>query len=129
MTRLPRIAGVILGTIVAAVVLVPSASALGVTYSISSGTAGSDGWYLTDVTAQILVSADATDTTCPAVKTFHSSSEALDCTATDGPATVNFHLQFKIDKDKPTVTGRLPRPQPERKRLVQRRGHRDLRRD
>jgi len=91
---------------VALSVAAPLALAAGpsVTYAISAGTAGNNGWYVSDVTAQIVV-ADATDTTCPAVKSFHSSSDSLDCTATDGTSTVNFHLQFKIDKDPPTVTG------------------------
>src|SRR5439155_19938960 len=52
--------------------------------------------------------AGATDTTCPVVKTFHASAETLDCSATDGLATVSFRLQFKIDKDKPAVTGASP---------------------
>jgi hypothetical protein len=95
------------------VAAVPAASAAGpvISYTVTSGTAGDNGWYLTNVTASISVSA-ATDTTCPAVKTFTQSSDALDCTATDGTSTVTFHLQFKIDKDAPAVTsktaGRAP---------------------
>jgi hypothetical protein len=90
-------------------VTAPPASAAGptITYDVTAGTAGLGGWYLTDVTAAIHVGG-ASDTTCPGVKTFRSSSEALDCTATDGSSTINFHLQFKIDKDKPTVTGAAP---------------------
>jgi hypothetical protein len=80
------------------------AAGVSVTYTVSAGTPGNNGWYLSDVTAQIQV-ANATDTTCPAVKTFHASSDSLDCTATDGTSTVSFHLQFKIDKDLPVVTG------------------------
>ena len=76
-----------------------------ITYTMTSGTAGNNGWYVSDVTAQIQVSSNATDTNCPVVKTFRSSSDSLDCTATDGTSTVSFHLQFKIDKDAPTVTG------------------------
>ena len=45
-----------------------------------------------------------TDTTCPAVKTFSSSSDVLNCSATDGTATTQFSLQFKIDSTPPTVT-------------------------
>jgi hypothetical protein len=46
------------------------------------------------------------------VKTFHSSTDTLDCTASDGTSSVTFHLQFKIDKDKPTVTGATADRQP-----------------
>jgi hypothetical protein len=92
-----------------AVTLVPSAGAAGpvITYSVRSGTAGDSGWYRSDVTADLQIQ-NATDTSCPSVKTFRTSSEALDCTATDGTSTVAFHLQFKIDKDAPTVTGASP---------------------
>jgi len=90
-------------------VLVPAAHAAGpvVSYSVTAGNAGDNGWYLTNVTASISVSG-ATDTTCPGVKTFTQNGDALDCTATDGTSTVTFHLQFKIDKDAPTVTGAAP---------------------
>ena len=91
------------------VVLAPSAAAAGpsITYSITSGTAGDNGWYRSDVTAQITVTG-ATDTTCPAVKTFRSNSDVFDCTAKDNSSTISFHLQFKIDKDAPTVTAAQP---------------------
>jgi len=90
-------------------VLAPAARAAGpvVTYSVTAGSSGDNGWYLSNVTTSISVSG-ATDTTCPAVKTFTQNSDALDCTATDGTSTVTFHLQFKIDKDAPTVTGSAP---------------------
>jgi len=96
----------VLGILVAGAVVVRPALAAGVTitYSVTSGTPGSNGWYVSDVTAQIQPS-NATDTSCPAVKTFRSSSDSLDCTATDGTSTVAFHLQFKIDKVAPSVTG------------------------
>jgi hypothetical protein len=89
-----------------AVVLAPAAQAAGpaITYTVTSGTEGDNGWYTSDVTAQISVSG-ANDSTCTPVKTFRSSSDSLDCTATDGSSTVSFHLQFKIDKDAPAVTG------------------------
>jgi hypothetical protein len=87
----------------------PPALAAGpsVTYTVSSGTAGKNGWYVSDVTTPITVTG-ATKTTCPAIDTFSSSSDSLDCTATDGTSTVTFHLQFKIDKDLPIVTGATP---------------------
>ena len=67
---------------VLALALVPDAGASGpsVTYAVTAGTAGSNGWYVSDVTAQIAVQG-ATDSTCTPVKTFRSSSDALDCTA------------------------------------------------
>jgi len=88
---------------------VPAARAAGpvISYTVTAGTAGDNGWYLTNVTASISVGG-ATDTTCPAVRTFTQSSDALDCTATDGTSTVAFHLQFKIDKDAPAVTSSTP---------------------
>jgi hypothetical protein len=104
--------GFVAALALALLAVVPSAgAAVAVTYSISSGTAGDNGWYLTDVTVAIQTPG-AIDTTCPTVKTFHASSDTLDCTATDGVASVTFHLQFKIDKDKPTVTGATPDRQP-----------------
>ena len=65
---------------------VETASADGptITPTVTSGTAGNNGWYVSDVTVQIQVSG-ATDTNCPAVKTFRASSDALDCSATNGP--------------------------------------------
>ena len=96
----------LLGVAAALAGTVEKASAAGptITYTVTSGNAGNNGWYVSDVTAQVQVSG-ATDTNCPVVKTFRASSDALDCTATDGTSTASFHLQFKIDKDAPTVTG------------------------
>jgi hypothetical protein len=89
----------------AALAFSPSAhAALSFSYSVTAGTAGDSGWYRSDVTVQILVQG-ATDSTCPQVKTFRSSSDVLDCTATDGNARLPLHLQYKIDKDAPAVTG------------------------
>ena len=61
----------VLGLLAGAAIVVRPALAAGVTvtYSITSGTPGSNGWYVSDVTAQIQPS-NATDTTCPAIKTF-----------------------------------------------------------
>jgi hypothetical protein len=78
---------------------------------VTSGTPGDNGWYVTDVSVAIQTPG-ATDTSCPTVKTFRASTDTLDCSATDGVATFNFHLQFKIDKDKPTVTAATPDRQP-----------------
>ena len=89
----------------ALIVLTPSASAaLSFSYTVTAGTPGTNGWYVSDVTASLSIQG-ATDTTCPIVKTFRSNADVLDCTATDGSATIPIHLQFKIDKDAPVVTG------------------------
>jgi len=106
-----RLALLVLILVSTLAVVTSADAAVSVTYSLSSGTAGDNGWYLSDVTTAIQTPG-ATDTTCPTVKTFHASSDSLDCTATDGVATVTFHLQFKIDKDKPTVTGATADRQP-----------------
>ena len=93
---------------VAAVAVRPArAAGPSIGYTLSAGTPGNSGWYLSDVTAQIQVSG-ATDTSCPVVKTFHTSSDSLDCSATDGTSSVSFHVQFKIDKDAPVVTASSP---------------------
>jgi hypothetical protein len=98
-----------LGVLAAAfLVLAPGAAgAPSITYTITAGTPGNSGWYLSDVTVQ-LAEPGATGTTCPGVKTFTSSADALDCTATDGTATLTLHLSFKIDKDKPAITAATP---------------------
>ena len=88
-----------------AIVVAPSAGAAGptISYTVTSGTQGNNGWYTTPVTVKIDVE-NATDTTCPVVKTFNTSSDVLTCSATDGQATNNFSLQFKIDSTPPAVT-------------------------
>ena len=92
-----------------ALVVARAAGAAGpvVSYTVTAGTAGDNGWYRSAVTAQLSVQG-ATDSTCPLVKTFRTSSDAVDCTATDGSSTVEFHLQFKIDTDAPAVTTATP---------------------
>jgi len=94
--------------------VVPTARAAGLSigYTVTSGTAGDNGWYRSAVTVQITV-LGATDTNCVAAVTFRSSSDVLNCTATDGNATIPFHLQFKIDTDAPTVTGGTPSRAPD----------------
>src|SRR5919201_6380334 len=91
--------------IAAVVAVVPAATAAGpsITYTITSGTAGDNGWYVTNVSVS-LQAQNVTSSTCPLAHTFTSSADVIDCTATDGTSTITFHLQFKIDKDKPTVT-------------------------
>jgi len=99
----------LLATLALALVAARTAGAAGpvVSYTITSGTTGDNGWYRSAVTAQLAVQG-ATDSDCPLVKTFKSSADALSCSATDGTSTVQFHLQFKIDTDAPTVTSATP---------------------
>jgi hypothetical protein len=91
-----------------AVLVVPSASgaALGITYSVVSGTVGDNGWYRSGVSAQIFVTG-ATTSNCPSFYEPTSNAyPALDCSAGDGSgAAVNLKLKFKIDTDAPSVTG------------------------
>ncbi len=96
-------------TLALALVAASAAGAAGpvVSYTLTAGTPGDNGWYRSAVTAQLSVQG-ATDSTCPLVKTFRTSSDAVDCTATDGSSTVQFHLQFKIDTDAPAVTTATP---------------------
>jgi hypothetical protein len=93
-----------------ALLVVPAAGAVGLSigYTVRSGTVGDNGWYRSAVTVDISVQG-ASDTTCPSVKTFRTNTDPpLDCSATDGNATIPFHLQFKIDTDAPSVTGASP---------------------
>ena len=83
-----------------------------VSYTITSGTAGDNGWWRSVVTVQFSVSG-ATDSNCPVAKTFRTSSDAVDCTATDGTVTAQFHFQFKIDTDAPSVSSATPDRQPD----------------
>jgi hypothetical protein len=95
-----------LGLVLAfAVVVAPSAGAAGPTinYTIQAGTKGDNGWYTSAVTVDITVQG-ATSTTCLSVVTFSSSSDSYSCSASDGQATTQFSLQFKIDTTAPTVT-------------------------
>jgi hypothetical protein len=93
-----------------ALVLAGSAGASGpvVTYTISAGTPGDNGWYRSAVTVRLSFSPEVVSTTCPGVFTFRTSSDKLSCDATDGQATVNFALQFRIDTDAPVVTSATP---------------------
>ena len=95
-----------LGLVLAlAVVAAPSAGAAGptISYTITAGTTGDNGWYRSPVTVKLSVAGNVTNSDCPLAKTFNTSSDALSCSATDGQATTQFSLQFKIDTDAPTV--------------------------
>jgi hypothetical protein len=83
-----------------------------VSYTITSGTPGNNGWWRSVVTVTFSVSG-ATDSNCPVAKTFRTSSDAVDCTATDGTVTAQFHFQFKIDTDPPVVSSATPDRQPD----------------
>jgi len=93
----------------AALIAAGSAGASGpvVSYTITSGTQGDNGWYRSFVTVTFSVQG-ATDSDCPVAHTFKSSSDAVDCTATDGQVVAQYHFQFKIDTDAPTVTSATP---------------------
>jgi hypothetical protein len=95
---------------VLALALAGSAGASGpvVTYTIAAGTPGDNGWFRSAVTVRLGFSADVIQTTCPGVYTFRSSTDKLSCDATDGQATVQFSLQFRIDGDPPVVTSGTP---------------------
>jgi hypothetical protein len=92
--------------------LVPAAVAAGPTieYTVTSGTAGDNGWYRSTVEVQISVTGATNGTSClnklPVV--FTKSSDVFDCEARADPFKVTLHLQFKIDTDAPTVTGANP---------------------
>jgi len=56
------------------------------------------------VTVKLSVDGNVTNSDCPLAKTFNTSNDVLNCSATDGQATTQFSLQFKIDTDAPTVS-------------------------
>jgi len=77
-------------------------------YTVTAGTPGNNGWYVSPVTVHLGFSANIISTTCPGVFTFYTASDQLTCTATDGTATIQFQLQFRIDTDAPTVSSAAP---------------------
>jgi hypothetical protein len=97
-------AAILLGLAAWTIAVQPATAAVAITYSITAGTAGSNGWYVSDVTVSIQTPG-ATQSTCLSVVTFHSSADSYQCSASDGNATPTLQLQFKIDKDRPVVTG------------------------
>jgi hypothetical protein len=98
-----------------ALLVVPAALAAGpaISYTVTSGTSGDNSWYRSDVTVNIAVNG-ATSTSCVVVYTFHKSSDTYSCTASDGMSTIQFHLQFKIDTDAPTVTSSAMSREPDK---------------
>ena len=106
-SRATLAAVVLVGIAAVAVIVQPANAAVSITYSVTSGTAGNNGWYVSDVTVSIQTPG-ATSSTCLSVVTFHSSSDTYQCSATDGNATPTLQLQFKIDKDAPVVSGSSP---------------------
>ncbi len=94
----------LLVSLAAAEAVPPATATVSMIPTVTSGTVGNNGWYLSDVTVSIQTPG-ATSSTCLSVVTLHSSSDIYQCSATDGNATVPLQLQFKIDKDAPIVTG------------------------
>jgi hypothetical protein len=87
-----------------AVAVQPATADVSFIVKVTSGTVGNNGWYLSDVTVSIQTPG-ATSSTCFSAVTLHSSSDTYQCSATDGNITLPLTLQYKIDKDAPTVTG------------------------
>ncbi len=90
-----------------AVVAAPSAGGAGspISYTIQSGTPGDNGWYRSAVVVHISVDNSVVNSDCPVAKTFNTSNDALNCSATDNQGgTWQLSLQFKIDTDAPTVS-------------------------
>jgi hypothetical protein len=98
----------VLGLVLAlAIVVAPSAGGAGspISYSITSGTTGDNGWYRSAVVVHVTVDNTVTNSDCPVARTFNTSSDALNCTATDSMGgNWQLSLQFKIDTDAPTVS-------------------------
>ena len=103
--------------LLAALLLVPSAGLAdgpSIIPTITAGTVGDNGWYRSAVTVKIDVTG-ATDTTCPAVKTFTATTAPpWTCTATSGPLTQSLTLNFKIDSDPPVISLATPDRSPDR---------------
>ncbi len=83
--------------------IVPTAGADSISYTITSGVQGDNGWYRSTVVVQI--TAELADD-LPDHRDVHGSSSYVDCTCGSGSAP--FHLQFKIDTDAPVVNGAAP---------------------
>jgi hypothetical protein len=98
--------GLAFAVLLAVLAVVPSAQAAGpsITYTITAGKPGNNGWFLSPVSAQITVS-NATSSTCPAVYgPATNDTVALDCSAQDATgATVSLHLKFRVDTDAPVA--------------------------
>lgn len=92
-----------------AIVVAPSAGAAGPTigYTVTSGTPGDNGWYVSSVTISFQVTG-ASYTTCPAVTTFKQGDPAFSCNASTGRdctgTCTTLSVQFNIDTTSPTVT-------------------------
>jgi hypothetical protein len=94
-----------------ALILAGSAGASGpvITYTITAGTAGDNGWWRSSVTVRFAVSGDAVSTSCPIVLTFSATESDWSCSATDGQGAVStLKLPFRIDNAPPTVSSAAP---------------------
>ena len=86
--------------IVTALLCVPSAGADGISWSVTSGVKGDNGWYRSPVVVHVT----ATATGCPSMPfdiTFNTSADSFSC----GSGATKLSLQFNIDPDPPVVTG------------------------
>jgi hypothetical protein len=101
----------VLPVLLLALALAGGAGASGpvITYTVTAGTPGDNGWWRSAVTVRFAVSGDAISTTCPIVNTFSSSESSWSCSATDAQGAMStLVLPFKIDATPPTVSSAAP---------------------
>jgi hypothetical protein len=98
--------------IVCALVVVPIAGADGVAWTITSGTAGDNGWYRSAVGIHVTAAGSG----CPNVPfdlTFNTTAEARQFSCGSPPSVLQFP-GINIDTDAPSVTGASPDRTPDK---------------
>jgi hypothetical protein len=110
----PRFAGLrlipgrraLLAAAVASLLIVPGASATPPTITLTiNGTLGSNGWYVTNVTANWTVTGAESSTGCDTkTLTADTPGTKLTCSATSGGDQTIVSKTFKVDKTAPAVT-------------------------